>query len=338
MDPKTFMAMQQWPYKQKVTHAVRVAQEFYGATGGKVYCSVGGLDSITLLTFLRTYVSKDIPGASASSLEDKSIQAVHRSFENFVYLKPLKTKVQVITECGYPIISKEKAAKIEMVQNPTERNKTVRHAVMTGETGKLGGFTTKATGSRMQLPLKWLQLFGGPENERYGTNYQTAPFRVSTKCCYWLKEKPADNYARETGRFPYMGLMASEGGRREKILRNTGCNYYTKSTTRSCPFAIFSRTDLLQLALDLDVPVPEIYGRIERREDGSLETTKARRTGCTMCGFGIHIEQRPHRFDRLRETSPKEWDFWLYRMGWGRVLDYIGVEWEEPPRVQERLL
>ena len=59
-----------------------------------------------------------------------------------------------------------------------------------------------------------------------------------------------------------------------------------------------------------------------------------------MCGFGIHLEKRPHRFDRLREENPKEWEFWMYRCctdkdgtpyGWGRVLDYIGVGWEDIP-------
>ena len=57
-----------------------------------------------------------------------------------------------------------------------------------------------------------------------------------------------------------------------------------------------------------------------------------------MCGFGIHMEKRPHRFDRLRERNPKEWDFWMNRCckdpdgtlyGWGRVLDYIGVGWRD---------
>lgn len=108
-----------------------------------------------------------------------------------------------------------------------------------------------------------------------------------------------------------------------------GCNYYGKTTTRSCPFAIFSRQDILRLALELNVPVPEIYGTIERDENGQLYTTKAQRTGCSMCGFGIQLEKRPHRFDRLRETNPKEWEFWMYKMGWGHVLDYIGVPWED---------
>ena len=114
-----------------------------------------------------------------------------------------------------------------------------------------------------------------------------------------------------------------------------GCNYFGETTIRSAPFAIFSRQDLLQLALDLRVPVPEIYGEIVRDADGTLRTTKAQRTGCIMCGFGIHMEKRPHRFDLLYQSNPKEWNFWMIEMGWGDVLDYIGVEWRQPAEQTE---
>lgn len=326
MSVKAFMELQTLPYEYKITYAKGLAKQFYEETKGNVFCSVGGLDSITLLIFLRKYVDPGIPGMSISSLEDKSIQRVHQSLGNMVILKPYKTKVQVIKEHGYPVISKDKAGKIQLLQNPTEKNSTVRHAIITGDTGAYGGWRK---GTRMRLPQKWLDLFAGPENEKYGTHYQTAPFKVSPDCCYHMKEKPADDWAKANKVHPYMGLMASEGGQRQKALMKNGCNYYGKTVTRSCPFAIFSRTDILQLALDLEVPLPEIYGEIKRQLNGTLETTKAKRTGCTMCGFGIHIEKRPHRFDRLRETNPKEWHFWMYKMGWGQVLDYIGVGWED---------
>lgn len=258
MTPQEFLQKQSLPYEAKVNHSIIKAREFYNHLNGEVFCSVGGLDSLTLLTLLRREVAKDIPGVSISALEDRSIQMIHRTFDNFVYLKPLKSKTQVIKDHGFPVISKEKAGKIRALQNPTAKNSTVRHAIMTGETGAHGGFKTKETGSHMRLPQKWLNLFGGPENEKYGTNYQSAPFRVSPDCCYHMKEKPADNYAKETGRKPYMGLMASEGGQRRFALVKHGCNYYGKTVTRSAPFAIFSRQDLLQLALDLKVPVPAI--------------------------------------------------------------------------------
>lgn len=79
--------------------------------------------------------------------------------------------------------------------------------------------------------------------------------------------------------------------------------------------------------LDLNVHVPEIYGTIERKSDGTLFTTGAQRTGCSFCGFGILLEHRHHRFDMLYDRNPKEWYFWMYNQGWGHVLDYIGVEW-----------
>ena len=41
------------------------------------------------------------------------------------------------------------------------------------------------------------------------------------------------------------------------------------------------------------------------------------------------MEKRPHRFDQLRERNPKEWKFWMYDMGIGMVLDYIGVAWKD---------
>lgn len=179
---------------------------------------------------------------------------------------------------------------------------------------------------------------------------------MSDKCCYYLKEKPCNDYARETGLFPYMGLMASEGGRRQKALMLNGCNYISKDTKRSAPFAIFQRQDLLELALEmdawyhqhwqefgpeeLDTIVPSIYGQIVRDPDGTLRTTKAQRTGCSMCGFGIHLEKRPHRFDRLRKENPREWEYQMYHIGvdihgneigWGHVLDYIGVGWLDDP-------
>lgn len=342
-----FNVKQKLPYTQKVIYAKVRAQEFVeecDRRGLNYHVSVGGLDSITLLLFLRN-IGIHCPAISASYLEDASIQAVHKEL-GVESVKPITdsegkpyTKVRILQEFGFPVLSKEKAAKIELLQNPTEKNKTVRHAIITGETGEYGGYQKN---SRMKLPKKWLEKFGGYENENENVDYGKPNFKVSSKCCYYLKEKPCDDWAKEHNSVPFLGLMASEGGRREKSLKMNGCNYFGKTTIRSAPFAIFNREDLLQLAIDLKVPVPEIYGKIERGADGLLHTTKAQRTGCAMCGFGIHLEKRPHRFDRLYETNPKEWNFWMnecikdekgQRYGWGRVLDYIGVEWREPSRV-----
>lgn len=325
-----FMLKQKQPYEFKKRYAEIRAWEFYEECGRRdlnTHVSVGGLDSITLLVFLRS-IGIDVPAISVSALEDKSIQAVHKAL-GVEAVKPLRSKAAVIKEFGFPVLSKEIAGKIMLLQNPSEKNKTVRHAIITGETGAYGG---NRTGTRMQLPGKWLKLFGGADAEGAALGYQAAPFKVSDRCCYYLKEKPCDIWAKEHNSVPYLGLMASEGGRREKALMMHGCNYFGESTIRSAPFAIFDRQDVLRLAVELDVPVPEIYGRIVREPSGLLRTTKAQRTGCSMCGFGIHLDKRPHTFDLLYDRNPQEWDFWMNKVGWGEVLDYIGVEWRQDGR------
>lgn len=337
-----FTVKQKQPYEFKIAYARRRAFEFTEECYKRnlnYHVSVGGLDSITLYLFLKDIGINDAQGITVSHLEDVSIQRVHKQL-GLTRIKPLKdkngnfyTKQRILQEFGFPVLSKEIANKIETLANPTDKNKTVRHAIMTGETGELGGFRKN---SRMKMSQKWLNLFGGYGNEDEGTSYQIAPFNVSAKCCYYLKEKPCDLWAKEHNSVPYLGLMASEGGRREKSLKINGCNYFGKSTIRSAPFAIFNRQDLLQLAIDLDVPVPSIYGTIERNENGELYTTKAQRTGCSMCGFGIHLEKNPNRFEQLQDRNAKEWEYWMYRCctdengnkyGWAKVCDYIGVNY-----------
>ena len=333
------LALQSLPYEVKVGKAKQRIREFiYGCDqlGFNTHVSVGGLDSITLLCLIRS-MNIDIPAVSVSVLEDKSIIRVHKQL-GVTMLKPLKAKHEILQEEGFPVISKKIATKIMALQDPTEGNATIRHAIITGECGEKGHF---ATNSAMQLPKRWLELFGGYENENEGTNYKVPPFKVSSKCCEIMKERPCDIWAKENNSKPFLGLMASEGGRRQEALEEHGCNYFGKTTIRSAPFAPFLRNDLLQLALDLNVPIPEIYGRIERDPNGNLRTTGAQRTGCEMCGFGVHMEKRPHRFDKLYDRNPKAWDYWMNKCctdkdgnkyGWGLVLDYIGVEWRQQGR------
>lgn len=304
------------------------------------HVSVGGLDSIVLAHLIERMGYK-VPRVSASSLEDKSIQEVHKEM-GCIIVKPLKSKVNILQEEGFPVLSKKIANKIDTLAHPTEKNKTVRHAIITGECGEQGHF---ATDSKMRLPMMYLKLFGGLDAEGAALGYQKPNFKVSHKCCYYLKERPCDQWAKDHNSVPFLGLMASEGGQRADALEENGCNYFGRTTARSCPFAFYYHSDVVHLAVELGVHIPEIYGEVkiseQKNEFGDYEyyTTGEQRTGCSMCGFGIQLESRPHRFDRLYERSPKEWDFWMNKcckhddgtpFGWGEVLDYIGIHWRDP--------
>lgn len=179
-----FTAQQNLPYEVKVKRAELRAREFIqelDRRGMNAHVSVGGLDSIVLLAFLRSR-GIDVPAVSVSSLEDKSIIKVHKQL-GVISLRPGKPKTEILQEFGFPVISKKIAGRIDTLQNPTGRNKTVRHAIITGECGAQGHF---AKNSRMKLPRKWLQLFAGYENKNEGVNYQIAPFKVSNSGA-WLQ-------------------------------------------------------------------------------------------------------------------------------------------------------
>lgn len=206
----SFRVKQSMPYEFKVNYARIRAWEFYNECGKRdldCYISVGGLDSITLFFFLKS-IGIDVPAVSVSSLEDVSIQKIHKQI-GVISLPPAVradgtrwNKQKLIQEFGFPVLSKEIARKIELLQNPTPNNKTIRHAIVTGETGEYGGFQKH---SKMKLAQKWLEKFGGLENEEEGVNYQIAPFKVSSKCCYYLKEKPCSDWAKEHNCVPYLG-------------------------------------------------------------------------------------------------------------------------------------
>ena len=151
-----FTVMQNLPYEVKVRKAEQRAIEFIeqmDERGCNAHVSVGGLDSITLLIFLR-HIGIDVPAISVSGVEDKSIQRVHEQL-GVERLKSYRTKVSVLNDIGFPVISKRIAGKIDMLQHPSEDNKTVRHAIITGECGAQGHF---AKNSRMKLPQKMAEF------------------------------------------------------------------------------------------------------------------------------------------------------------------------------------
>ncbi|MDD3140223.1 MAG: sigma factor-like helix-turn-helix DNA-binding protein [Lachnospiraceae bacterium] len=101
-----FQALQNKPYEEKVRRAELRAFEFQSEMDGRLkncHVSVGGLDSITLLMFLR-YLRIDVPAISVSSVEDKSIQEIRDSTDRQIFeLSFLEGKKQreVAEEVGY---------------------------------------------------------------------------------------------------------------------------------------------------------------------------------------------------------------------------------------------
>lgn len=129
-----FAQKQKLPYEAKKEYAASRVYDFVNQcarSGMNYHVSVGGLDSITLLVFIRS-LGFDPPAISVSSLEDGSIQKIHKEL-GVISLPPALredgkrwNKAAIIQEFGFPVLSKEIAAKIELLQNPSVKNATVR--------------------------------------------------------------------------------------------------------------------------------------------------------------------------------------------------------------------
>lgn len=111
----SFRVKQSMPYEFKVNYARIRAWEFYNECGKRdldCYVSVGGLDSITLFFFLKS-IGIDVPAVSVSSLEDVSIQKIHKQI-GVISLPPAVradgtrwNKQKLIQEFGFPVLSKD---------------------------------------------------------------------------------------------------------------------------------------------------------------------------------------------------------------------------------------
>lgn len=167
-------------------------------------------------------------------------------------------------------------------------------------------------------------------------------FNISDKCCNVMKKRTAHLYQKQTKRYPIIGIMASESALRMNAWTKNGCNAYNASNKNSTPLSFWTEQDIFQYILQEDLEIASVYGDIIE-ENGKLKTTRCNRTGCVFCGFGCHLEKEPNRFQKLKETHPKLYDYCIngggYNengvwepmnggLGLGHVLDEIGVNYK----------
>lgn len=105
--------------------------------------------------------------------------------------------------------------------------------------------------------------------------------------------------------------MACESARRQSVYLKIGCNAYHKRDPTSQPMSFWTEQDVLAYLKMTGIPYASVYGEIVE-ENGRLTTTGAKRTGCMFCMFGVHLEKKPNRFQRMALTHPKAFCSDLY--------------------------
>lgn len=144
-----------------------------------------------------------------------------------------------------------------------------------------------------QLRLSKDTQFGISNKWRY---LITEPYDVHNICCDKLKKEPMHRFNKESGRFPIIGVMASESKRREKdYIANGNCNYFEGKSVKSQPLSIWMEQDIWDYIAKYNLPIAEIYHK------------GAQRTGCMGCGFGAQFADDT-RFRVLLANYPKCYD------------------------------
>ena len=347
--------MQSLPLEAKIIMTEQRIRQWYEYWYGMVYVSFSGGKDSTVLKHIVDQMYDDVPAVFVNTgLEYPEIRKFVRSIKAGKYdcfnpdveiLRPEMRFDEVLKKHGYPVISKQTAQVIREAKIGIAKN----DGSYAYRIAKINGTLKKHDGTRSQFNCeKWKFMLD-------------APFDVSEECCNVMKKKPLKKYEKETQRKPIIGMMADESRGRYFDWLRYGCNSFETKRVASRPLSFWTEQDILQYIKKYDVPYCSVYGDIVPTDDGEqfegqlttfdvlndysgtlLKTTGCDRTGCIFCMFGCHLEKEPNRFQRLKETHPRQYEYCIgggemvdgkwqpskEGLGLGKVLDYIGVNYK----------
>ena len=307
--------MQSWSLERKIRVTQTRIIEWYLRWEGKVYVSFsGGKDSTVLLDLARR-IYPDIEAVFIDTgLEYPEIREFVKTKENVTWLYPIKYNKQkkqwvrtsfkeVLETYGYPVISKDVADAIYKKRK------------------KPDGCRAK----RFDPNSEYIQKYGARYDLSKWKHLLESDIPISHMCCDVMKKYPAKKYEKESKKHPILGTMASESRLRVTSWIRHGCNAFDAKRPTSQPMAFWTEQDVLRYLKEFGVKYATVYGDIVESNKGKLITTGLDRTGCMFCMFGVHLEPEPNRFQRMKITHPKQYDYCINKLGIGKVLDYIGV-------------
>lgn len=314
---------QSLPLADKIIMSKQRIRQWYDHWDGEVHIAFSGGKDSRVLCDLVWSLYPQVPAIfSNTGLEyPEVVQYVKQMIADgapITIIRPERTFRDVVMNDGFPLVSKAVSETIQrlrrMEANPSEKNAATRRLYRTGYR-KDGGFNANS-----KLPDKWLPLLD-------------SDIPVTNTCCDSLKKEPFYRYEREHGTKPYVGVMAAEGGARGVL---TQCNAFDAKKPQSRPMLFWLEQDVWDYAEQYGIRFAEVYYDRTHPETGEHLPAESR-TGCMFCAFGAHLEKGENRFQRMKRSHPKQWNYCVNKLGMGKALDFIGVSYEPEAPNEDQL-
>lgn len=184
--------------------------------------------------------------------------------------------------------------------------------------------SSTTTNSQENYPVRVRQLLGtgGFFSKRYDFSkwkpLLDMDFLISHRCCGEMKKKPLSHLKKK----PILATMTEESMLRRTAWLQSGCNAFNSKKPKSKPMSFWTEQDVLEYIKRYDLPIASVYGEVVTRgADGNLYgstlcdgcgklcTTGCHRTGCVYCAFGAYEEKGEGRFQRLKRTHPRQYEY-----------------------------
>lgn len=289
---------------EKIQKTKELILEWFWQYDGKVCVAYsGGKDSTVLLHITRSLKRcANVPAVFVDTgLEYPEIREHVKNTENVIWVKPKLTFKQVLEKYGYPIISKEQSSYIYEVRH--SKSKKLKDIRLNGRLLPNG-----KRGTMSKISNKWKPLID-------------SDFEISNKCCDVMKKAPSAKFYKQSGLKPIIGTMAVESKLRWEHFIKGNCNAFSDKHPESKPMSFWTEQDVLEYIERYNLEIPSVYGRIEKDENGTRRLTGCQRTGCMFCMYGLHLEKSPNRFERMKDTHPKQYEYCMNKLGLKHVIE-----------------
>lgn len=326
--PEDLKRLQSYDLDNKIQISIARIMEWYNRNDKKCYVSFSGGKDSTVLAWLTAQVCKMFGCKLVLWFSDTGLE-----------FPELREHVKTYSEWLKLTFSIEVETVIDTPKDKNGKRIIFKDVILNEEYPILSKNISRQIGDVQRLGQDcWAaRCFDGRETGMYDMRrwkyVLSAPFRISNKCCETMKKRPAHKFTKKSGLMPIIGTMACESRQRKTEWLHNGCNAFDKKNPSSQPMSFWTEQDVLECLVKYKIPYPSVYGEILRNGKGIWHTTGYNRTGCMFCAYGCHLEKEPNRFQMLKETHPKIWNYCMKSiedggLGMRIVLEYIDIKVE----------